>query len=176
MQTKQRENLQDARQRLLDNAGPEAFYHLDPYRAYERLQKQYREDWKVFASFSSVVASYITSGVLLALVLPFLVPVCSFERAFTFFPLLGIYGALSAISTHVIWDCLRNSNLPKISKMSLTIFGSTSSALMIFGNTVEFSIHCKIDTISVLTFLAFCLIPGLTGSLLVFLSKKITWK
>lgn len=176
MQTKQRENLQDARQRLLDNAGPEAFYHLDPYRAYERMQKQYREDWKVFASFSSVVASYITSGILLALVLPFLVPICTFEKAFTFFPLLGIYGALSAISTHAIWACLRNSNLPKVSKLSLTVFGSMSSALMIFGNTVEFSIHCQIDTISVLTFLAFCLIPGLTGSLIVFASKKITWK
>lgn len=172
MQTEQRENLQDARQRLLDNAGPEAFYHLDPYRAYERLQKQYREDWKVFASFASVVASFATSGILLALVLPYLLPFCPLEKAFMFFPVLGCYGALSAISTHVLWAGLRNLNLPKVSKISLTVFGSISSALMIFGNTAEFSIHCKIDTVSILTFLAFCLIPGLTGSLLVLASKS----
>ncbi len=122
--------MQEARQRLLENAGPDALYHLDPYRAYERLQNQYKQDWKVYSSFASVAISFISSGMLLALVLPFLVPLCTFEKALLFFPILGIYGALSAIVTQVVWGFVSDLQLPIVSMLSLTLFASMSSALV----------------------------------------------
>lgn len=171
MQTKQRENLHESRQRLLKNAGPEALYEIDPYRAYERLQKQYSKDWRVFTGFSAVVFSFVASGVLLAVALPFLVGLCTFEKALLYSPTLGIFGALSAIVTHIMWACLDKSKLPVVSKLSLTVFASMSSACVVFGNTYEASTQNKIDYLCVLTFLTFCIVPGLCGSVLVLATK-----
>jgi len=171
MQIVQKESLQEARQRLLENAGPDALYEIDPYRAYERLQKQYSQDWRVLTGVSAVVFSFIASGVLLAITLPFLVGACTLEAALSYAPVLGIFGALSAIVTHVMWACLANSKLPQVSKVSLTLFASMSSACIVFGNTYEASPQNKIDCLCVLTFLAFCVIPGLCGSALVLATK-----
>jgi hypothetical protein len=171
MQTIQKESLQEARQRLLENAGPDALYEIDPYRAYERLQKQYSQDWRVFTGFTAIVFSFAASGGLLAVALPFLIGACTLEKALLYSPVLGIFGALSAIVTHITWACLANSKLPQVSKLSLTLFASMSSACIVFGNTYEASPQNKIDCICVLTFLAFCIIPGLCGSALVLATK-----
>lgn len=171
MQTKQRANLHEARQRLLENAGPDALYEIDPYRAFERLQKQYSKDWSVFTGVTAVVFSFVASSVLLAVALPFLVGLCTFEKAMMYSPILGIFGALSAIVTHIMWACLDKSKLPQVSKLSLTLFASMSSACIVFGNTYEASAQNKIDCLCVLTFLTFCIVPGFCGSALVLATK-----
>lgn len=112
MQTIQKESLQEARQRLLENAGPDALYEIDPYRAYERLQKQYSQDWRVFTGFTAIVFSFAASGGLLAVALPFLIGACTLEKALLYSPVLGIFGALSAIRGRVwrIQNCLKCRN------------------------------------------------------------------